>query len=53
VVWCSPAPGQLGPLAESMMREYQDIGFAHVVTTELSVARVKDGKKQWHFRCDG
>lgn len=40
-------------LSESMKRAYHDIGIEHVVPTELSVAKVKEGKKQWQFRYDG
>lgn len=46
VVWCSPAPGQLGPLAESLMRLYHDIGIEHVVPAEPRVAEAKEVESQ-------
>jgi hypothetical protein len=33
-------------LTLSVIRAYHDIGIEHVVTTELSVAKVKEGKRQ-------
>lgn len=40
-------------LVVSIIREHHDIGFAHMLRTEPMSTKIKEGKRQCHFKYDG